>query len=111
MNWVMFPRLSPYFEFFSERWRPWVMVPVSFYGLDNKQVTENGTDSIAKSWRRNAHNISTRFTSGPNTITIRTMTRQPPLKETASSITTPTSSLNETANGTSKATDLTSSPQ
>src|SRR5258708_36100390 len=71
-------------------------------GLDNKTSMENGMDSIPKFSLTREHHTLTKYTSGPNTITIRTTSVRPPSKETTFNTTTTNGSPAETENGTSK---------
>src|SRR6266436_3646138 len=77
-------------------------------GLDNKDQTEDGSASTSNSWLKREHNTLTKYTSGRNTITIRTTSTPPQSRETSSNTTTKTTSPTKMECGSSKEPDLTS---
>src|SRR5258708_1406296 len=89
----------------SGLWKQPEMVQDNISGLDNKTLTESGTDSIPKFSLTREHHTLTRYTSGHNTITIRTTSVRPPSKETTSNTTTTNGSPVKTESGTSEMKD------
>src|SRR5882672_7537891 len=101
MNWVMSFMQNPYSRLKNIQWRLPEMVPVSFYGPEPRAPMESGTASTPRHWLTREHSTLTKYTSGPNTITIRTTSTPPQSKEDSSNTTTRTTSPSETITGTS----------
>src|SRR5258708_612481 len=107
MNWeVLLKRLlssrGMWTSVSQNRWSPLAMVEVNSSGLDSKEATENGSDSTTKSSIVRERSTLTRHTSGPNTITIRTMLGRRPSKEMTSNTMSQDSSLKKEDGGSSK---------
>src|ERR1700761_4865301 len=83
----------------------------NFSGRVNNALTANGSDSTPTFSTKSEVNISTKYTSEPNTTTILTVLTHPRSNETSSSTTNPNSSSEKTGTGTTSANDLTLSPQ
>src|SRR6266851_74978 len=92
MNWAMFPTQHLYSRYLNDRLNQWATALANSYGLDSKEQTDAGLASTVKSWPQKEHSTSTRYTLGPNTITIRTTSIRPQLNEICSSTTTQPSS-------------------
>src|SRR5258705_4923539 len=96
MNLEMLKMLHHYSNSLKSKWNPLVMELGNSFGPDSKDKMVNGLGLTLPSWLKRERSTLTKFTLGPNTITIRTTTTLPKSKETTSNTTIPTTSPSET---------------
>src|SRR5258708_40099905 len=86
MNWGMYPTQHLFSRYLNDKSNQLATVLESFSGLGNKEQTDDGSVSTAKSWPKKEHRTLTKYTLGPNTITNRTLSIPPQLNENHSTI-------------------------
>src|SRR5260370_10336688 len=109
MNWGMYPTQHLFSRYLNDKSNQLATVLESFSGLGNKEQTDDGSVSTAKSWPQKEHSTLTKYTLGPSTITIRTTSIRPQLNETYSSTTTQPSSDRKMEDGSLRTNDSMSS--
>src|SRR5258708_25055686 len=103
-------RLPPYLRYLRDKSNQLVLVMENFSGIVQSALMENGLDSTPKYLLRRNRSTLISYTSGHNTITIRTTMSRPPSKENSSSTTINNTSLEKMEDGLSKEVPLISLP-